>query len=198
VPERTFVGQRASRVAVLADVHANPVALAAVAEEIAVEEPDLVVFAGDLTWGPLPEETWALVLALGASVGGRTLFVRGNAERTLSELRRRPDERELTAREQWLLDQHAESTLDALEEFAEGAVVEIGGLGPSRFCHGSPRSDEELITRGTPEERMRALLTGVPERVLVSAHTHIHIERQATLLPRRWSRPCSSRRRLRR
>jgi predicted phosphodiesterase len=177
VPERTFVGQRASHVAVLADVHGNPVALAAVAEEVIGREPDLVVFVGDLTWGPLPEETWALVLALDESVGGRTLFVRGNAERALSELRHRGDEREPTAREQWLLDQHAESTLDALEEFAEGAVVEIGGLGPTRFCHGSPRSDEELITPGTPDERIRALLTGVPERVLVSAHTHIQFDR---------------------
>ena len=179
MPTRTFVSQRANRVAVLADVHGNPFALAAVAEEIVVGEPDLVVFAGDLTWGPLPEETWALLLALGDSVGGRTLFVRGNAERALIELRRRNEERELSARERWMLDEHAESTLDTFEEFAEGALVDIEGLGPTRFCHGSPRSDEELITPATPDKRMRELLTGVPERVLVSAHTHIQFDRIA-------------------
>ena len=46
-----------------------------------------------------------------------------------------------------------------------------------RFCHGSPRSDEELITPATPDPRMRALLEGVEERVLVSAHTHIQFDR---------------------
>ena len=47
-----------------------------------------------------------------------------------------------------------------------------------RFCHGSPRSDEELITYATPEERIDALLRGVDERVLVSAHTHIQFDRR--------------------
>jgi predicted phosphodiesterase len=169
--------QRASRVAVLADVHGNAIALAATSAEVVFAKPDLVVFVGDLTWGPLPEETWALVVTLRDSVGGRTLFVRGNAERALCELRNTPADCELTARERWMLAQHTASTLDAFEEFAEAAVVEIEGLGPTRFCHGSPRSDEELITPATPDERMRALLADVPERVLVSAHTHVQFDR---------------------
>ncbi len=52
------------------------------------------------------------------------------------------------------------------------------GLGPVRFCHGSPRSDEELVTFATPETRIRALMEGVPERVLVSAYTHIQFDRE--------------------
>jgi predicted phosphodiesterase len=60
----------------------------------------------------------------------------------------------------------------------ETAIVEIAGLGAVRFCHGSPRSDEELITFATPEPRMRALLEGVPEKVLVSAHTHLQFDRR--------------------
>jgi hypothetical protein len=64
-----------------------------------------------------------------------------------------------------------------LATFVQGAVVEIDGLGPTRFCHGSPRSDEELITFATPEARIRAALAGVDERVLVTAHTHIQFDR---------------------
>ena len=45
---------RARRVAVLADVHGNAVALAAVLAELEREQPDAVVHCGDLTWGPLP------------------------------------------------------------------------------------------------------------------------------------------------
>src|SRR5215210_5811859 len=62
------------RVAVLSDVHGNAVALQAVLEELSAENLDRVVFGGDLTWGPLPEETLALVSELLTPA----LFVRGN------------------------------------------------------------------------------------------------------------------------
>lgn len=171
------VQNRASRVAVGADVHGNAIALAAVAEEIVAAEPDLLVFLGDLTWGPLPEETWRIVCELRVALPGRTLFVRGNADRALCKLWRTRDASERTPREHWMLAQHSEATLVALESFSDGAAVEIDGLGPTRFCHGSPRSDEELITPGTPDRRIRKLLAGVPERILVSGHTHIQFDR---------------------
>ena len=67
------------RVAVLSDVHGNAVALAAVLAELSTEQPDLIVSGGDLTWGPLPEETFALASGLNAR------FVRGNADRAVLE-----------------------------------------------------------------------------------------------------------------
>ena len=73
----------AHRVAVLSDVHGNAVALEAVLAELRDERPDLVIFGGDLTWGPLPEQTLALVDDLDI----RKLFVRGNADRALLEPR---------------------------------------------------------------------------------------------------------------
>jgi len=163
-------------VAVLSDVHGNPVALAAVLHELEAVSPDLVVFGGDLTWGPLPRET----LALARELRTRTIFVRGNAERGLSGLagaRERGTGEAATPRERWLLDRHDDEERAFLASFVEGAVVEIDGLGPTRFCHGSPRSDEELITFATPEARIRAALAGVDERVLVTAHTHIQFDR---------------------
>jgi predicted phosphodiesterase len=163
-------------VAVLSDVHGNAVALAAVLDELDAVSPDLVVFGGDLTWGPMPRET----LALARELRTRTIFVRGNAERALSELagaRERGAGEAATPRERWLLDRHDEEERAFLANFVEGAVVEIDGLGRTRFCHGSPRSDEELITFATPEARIRAALAGVDERVLVTAHAHIQFHR---------------------
>jgi putative phosphoesterase len=174
---RSVPSHRASRVAVVADVHGNAVALGAVAKELAVAEPDLLVFLGDLTWGPLPEESWKIVRDLEESYAGRVLFVRGNAERRLCELRRRPPPLEAGPRDHWLLAQHAVAALDALECFEQSVLVDVEGLGEIRFCHGSPRSDEELITPGTPRRRMRALMADVSERILVSGHTHIQFDR---------------------
>jgi predicted phosphodiesterase len=157
-------------------VHGNAIALEPVLREVAEEGPDLVVFGGDLTWGPLAEETFRLVDPL----RGSAIFVRGNAERALAEAAARRlagDDHGLGPRERWMLERHSVEMLEFLESFVEGAVVSVGGLGPVRFCHGSPRSDEELVTFATPELRIRALMEGVPERLLVTAHTHIQFDR---------------------
>jgi putative phosphoesterase len=152
---------------VLSDVHGNAVALAAVLDELEEAAPDLVVFGGDLTWGPLPQETLALVDA----VARPTMFVRGNADRALSESATTP-------RSTWMLGIHTDAQRARLAAFPETVAFSVEGLGPVRICHGSPRSDEELITYVTPEPRMRALMEGVDERVLVSAHTHLQFDRE--------------------
>jgi Icc-related predicted phosphoesterase len=69
-----------SRVAVLSDVHGNAVAFEAVLEEVAEAEPDLVVCGGDLTWGPLPEET--RVLAEGIEQPVRSTCAATRSERS--------------------------------------------------------------------------------------------------------------------
>lgn len=159
----------ADRVAVLSDVHGNTVALEAVLAELEGVGPDLVVFGGDLTWGPEPEATLALVDGLSMPA----VFVRGNAERTLLAEGDEP-----TERKPWLLGQHSPEALARLATFAEQASVDVNGLGPVRFCHGSPRSDEEVVTPETRDERVRTFMQGVAERVLVTAHSHLQFDRQ--------------------
>jgi putative phosphoesterase len=161
--------RNARRVAVLSDVHGNAVALEAVLAEVARLQPDLVVFGGDLTWGPPPEETLALVDGLSCPA----LFIRGNAERALLE----PQD-EVTERASWLLARHSPAALTFLRSFAEQLAVDVDGLGAVRFCHGSPRSDEELVTPETPDERIAALSGEITEQTLVTAHTHLQFERR--------------------
>jgi putative phosphoesterase len=52
-------------------------------------------------------------------------------------------------------------------------VVEVDGV---LFCHGSPRSDEEMITQITPPERLRPMLQGVAADLIVCGHTHHQFE----------------------
>ncbi|MGE5830331.1 MAG: metallophosphoesterase family protein [Micromonosporaceae bacterium] len=160
------------RVAVLSDVHANIPALAAVLAEVERIDPDLVVFCGDLTWGPEPTRTVELVAAL----GDRGLFVRGNADRAVLDFARggRPLER---PRDSWMPGQHSTTALEFLAAVPFSVIVEVRGLGPVRFCHGSPRSDTELVTPRTPVERFAELIDGVEERVLVTGHTHVQFDR---------------------
>ncbi len=162
------------RVAALADVHGNAPALAAVLAEVQQEAPDLVVFCGDLTWGSLPGETIALVRSLEMPVR----FVRGNAERALLELRA-GEVAEPTARERWMLARHSEDELAWIEAFEPTVSVDVDALGPTCFCHGSPRSDEECVTERTPVERVREFMADRDERVVVTAHVHLQYERRA-------------------
>ena len=154
------------RVAVLSDVHGNAPALEAVLAEVERAEADLIVFGGDLTWGPLPEETFELVRGLGAR------FVRGNADRAVLE------NVSETEREQWMQAHHTDEMRELLASFEEQVVVEVDGLGAVRFCHGSPRTDEECVTPETPEERVREFSAGVEEHVIVTAHVHIQFDRE--------------------
>jgi putative phosphoesterase len=159
------------RVAALSDVHGNVPALEAVLADIEASGAELVVFCGDLTWGPDPSGTAALV----ASLGERAVCVRGNGDRFVGELLAgRPP---TTPRERWVPGRHSPEAARFIAGFHFNVVVEIAGLGPVRFCHGSPRSDNELITPGTPQERFRELAAGIDERVLVSGHSHLQFDR---------------------
>jgi putative phosphoesterase len=153
-------------VAVISDVHGNAVAFAAVLAELEREQPDLIVSCGDLTWGPLAEQTFELARGLNAR------FVRGNADRAVLE------NASETEREQWMQEHHTDEMREFLGAFEEQVVVEIDGLGPVRFCHGSPRTDEECVTPETPEQRVREFSEGVDERVIVTGHVHIQFDRE--------------------
>ncbi len=56
--------------------------------------------------------------------------------------------------------------------------LEVDGLGDVLFCHGSPRSDEELVTVETPESRLAEAVAGTSAGIIATAHTHVRYERQ--------------------
>src|SRR5262249_20659847 len=62
--------------------------------------------------------------------------------------------------------------------------LEVDGLGPTLFFHGTPRSDEEIVTRISPDSRFAGSLAGRSEGVLVRGHTPVQFDR--AVLGRRW------------
>jgi putative phosphoesterase len=148
------------RVAALYDVHGNLPALEAVLVELETVQPDLVVLGGDIVLGPFPRETLETVLALDE----RARFVRGNTDRVLDEFA-------------------AASLTPEQRDFLAGlpltVSLEIDALGPVLFCHGSPRDDEEIVTRLSPDGRLAPMLAGVDEPVVVGGHTHVQYDRRA-------------------
>ena len=153
------------RVAALADVHGNAPALAAVLEDVEREQPDLVVFGGDLTWGSLPQETLELVRTL--EIPAR--FVRGNGDRSVGEY--------LEGRGSWMAAAHDPQDVEFLRSFEDVVSVEVEGLDSTCLCHGSPRSDIECVTERTPVDRVREFMADRSEKVVVTAHVHVQYDR---------------------
>jgi putative phosphoesterase len=146
-------------VAALYDVHGNVPALDAVLAEPDVAAAEIVVFGGDVVAGPWPSETMERLRELGA----RTLWLHGNADRLPSA---------------WAAEQLTSEQRRFLSELPSTQIVAVGGLGETLFCHGSPRSDEESITAVTSEERLRGILAGVEQRMVVCGHTHHQFDRR--------------------
>lgn len=168
------------RVAALYDIHANAPALEAVLVEVERAGVDRIVIGGDVVPGPLPAETIERLRAL----GDRAVFVRGNGDRWVVDAFDAPgsmsdgDEHPGRPWAAWTAEAIDRRDRDLLASFAERAVLDVDGLGPTLFCHGSPRGDEELLTGLTPERRWRPALEGVAEAVVVCGHTHAQFDRQ--------------------
>lgn len=147
------------RVAALYDVHGNLPALEAVLEDVDREGVDHVVFGGDAVSGPWPAETLARI----ESLGSRALSVIGNADRAL---------------EPWRLERLGAEGHAVVLGWPLTVTLELEGLGRVLFCHATPRSDEEIVTRITPDERMREVLAGVDADVVVHGHVHVRYDRR--------------------
>jgi len=146
------------RVAALCDVHGNLPALEAVLAEVSSLEVDRIVCGGDVVAGPFPRE------CLDKLVGADAVFVRGNADR---ESPRAPE-----GTWEWIA-----ANLDPLSIAFLRDLPQAVALGGVLYCHGSPRDDDEILTRVSSDERFRAALAGVEERLVVGGHTHVQFER---------------------
>ncbi len=159
------------RIAALYDVHGNLPALEAVLAEIESLEVDLVVFGGDIAPGPMPRETLDRVLALRE----RARLIRGNGERELAAPSDGDDPWTVSAR--WGAQQLPNEQVASMASLPERVTLGVDGLGGVLFCHGSPRSDDEIITLVSSHERLTAILSGVQERTVVCGHTHSQFDR---------------------
>jgi putative phosphoesterase len=172
--------QKGSRVAAIYDVHGNLPALEAVLADLESVTPDLMVVGGDVVAGPMPAEVLDRLAALGESV----CFVRGNADREVGaaydngwyvDAMDAADSAERVAA--FAASKIDRAHRDLLASFTERLVVEVEGVGPVLFCHGSPRSDEEILTKATAEGRLREILAEVDQDLVVCGHTHAQFDR---------------------
>lgn len=154
-------------VAALADIHGNVQALDAALADPRVAAADLIVVLGDIVAGTFPAETFDRL----AGLGDHVRILRGNADRIVLE----EDEEEAS----WVRNRLGAQRLASVRAWPTSFVIAVGGLGGIRCCHATPRSDDEIITRITPDGDLAAILKGTDERLVVGGHTHVQFDRRA-------------------
>jgi predicted phosphodiesterase len=156
-------------VAVLSDVHGVLPVLEAILAEPDVGAADLVVVTGDHAAGPMPAETLDAL----AGLGERGVLVRGNADRELVEIARgaaSPHPESV-----WAAGALRPDQLERLAGLPHPVILDLEGFGPTVFCHGTPRDDDEVVLVDSPPERWAQVLDGLGEavRTVVCGHTHM-------------------------
>ena len=155
------------RFAVIADIHGNALALAAVLADIAAQGIPQIVNLGDVFSGPMdPAGVWDLLKDRDIPC------VRGNHDRYLVDM---------TPGEMWLTDRLTHSLLP------EPALAWIRGLPEALSwdgiyaCHATPCDDnlywtEEVLdgaVRLAPRDMIEARAEGIEAGLILFAHTHL-------------------------
>ena len=165
------------RVAALYDIHGNLPALEAALDAADAAGVDAIVVGGDVALGPMPREALDRVVALGP----RARVLSGNCDRLLVDAFDGRPLAPLPAAVQeaiaWCAGQLDRAHRDFLAALPPIQTLDVGRLGVTLFCHASPRSDDEIVTAATPADRVRPMLAGVAQRVVVCGHTHMHFDR---------------------
>ena len=169
-----------NRIAALYDVHGNLPALEAALAAADADRADVILVGGDVVPGPMPRETLERLLALGP----RARFIRGNCDRLVVDAfdgRPLPPRLPASVRESfaWTAGQLDRRHRDFLAALPATLAMAVAGLGDVLFCHASPRSDEEILTSITPVERLRPMLEGATQPLVVCGHTHMQFDRTA-------------------
>jgi putative phosphoesterase len=161
------------RILALYDVHGNPDALEAVLTDPRSASPDAIVVGGDVVPGAFASDVLDRLEAL----SGDVRWVRGNGERETAAAVDAPrtadgDAAEMSA---FTAQQLGPERARKLGELPLSIMVD-GVL----FCHATPRSDEEIVTRISPPERWSEVLADVEAPLVVAGHTHQQDDRMVS------------------
>ena len=165
------------RVAAIYDIHGNLPALEAVLQDIRRVGVDRVVVGGDVVPGPMCRGVMECLLGLEMPVQ----FIHGNCEREMLAVAASVGKSSLPERYQsalrWVAQELGTEYQQLMASWPGTLAVEIEGLGKVLFCHATPRDDNEIFTRLTPEDRLLPVFSEVNTPVVVCGHTHMQFDR---------------------
>lgn len=164
------------RIAALYDIHGNLPALEAVLREVANANCDRVVVGGDVVPGPMCRECLAAIAGLGLPVD----CIRGNCESALLQQLRGAEPPGLPEAARDAMRWVGRQLTPQQTEWISGWPLSITlstDVGDVLFCHATPRDDNEIFTRLTPDENLLPLFRGIDAAAVICGHTHMQFDR---------------------
>jgi len=171
------------RLAILADIHGNLPALEAVIQELERIQPDYVVLNGDLINGtPFSSQVIDHVRRLD------WLVVRGNHEFYYLDYNTEravpgSEDGERWGQLHWLIENLSPDQGHYLAMLPDERGFFIPGTQPLRIAHGVPGQNRVGFYTHQTNAEIAAKLEHVQERTLISAHTHIQLDRHVRANP---------------
>lgn len=165
------------KIAVLADVHGNLPALEAVMAELETQQPDLVVLNGDLI-NAVPFSPQVIDRVRSQD----WIVVRGNHEfyyLNWGTDRAAPgsDDPARWGQLHWLIERITPEQGNFLAALADERTLYVPGTQPLRVAHGVPGRNRVGFYNEQKEAKIAQELHEIGERTLISAHTHVQIDR---------------------
>src|SRR4029078_11390107 len=165
-------------VAALYDIHGNLPALEAVLEEVRAESVDRIVIGGDIVPGPLPRETFELLLNLQIPVD----FTRGNGDRAVLDVMNGFEETSVPEHFRpiirWTAEQLNDSHRRILESWPPTFRLDVDGVGRVLCCNATPDSNMPIFSRATSEEKLMPIFSALDVDLVVCGHTHMQFDRK--------------------
>jgi predicted phosphodiesterase len=164
------------KIAALYDIHGNLPALDAVLREIAGAGIDRIVIGGDVVPGPMCSECLAAISSLPIPVD----CIRGNCEHAMLQQMSGYEPHGLpeSARDamRWVGRQLTPEQIEWISGWLPSLTLQTD-VGDVLFCHATPRDDNEIFTRLTPEEHLQSVFSGVGAGTVICGHTHMQFDR---------------------
>ena len=165
------------RLAVLADIHGNLPALQAVQAELERLQPDVVILDGDLI-NPMPFNNAVVDIVRSSNWA----VVRGNHEFYLLDYgtERAPQgagDLERWGSLHWLVKQIGAAQANFLAALPDEISLRFPGVQPIRVAHGVPGRNRVGFYQAMPAEKILPAIDAIEERNIISAHTHVQVDR---------------------
>ncbi len=163
------------RIALIADIHGNLVALETVFQDLSREPIDQIICLGDVgSLGPQPHEVLDRLRRL------RCPVILGNTDAWLLEppiAKERDSEnlRIMYAINAWDAEQLTSEDRAYLQTFPPLLELPLDGKNTLLCYHGSPSSFDDVIAATTPVADLKRMLAGYSATIMAGGHTHIQM-----------------------
>jgi putative phosphoesterase len=155
-----------TKLAIIADIHANLVALESTLADIKTQSITNILCLGDVgNFGPQPKETLELIREIGCPV------VMGNSDANVLKPRQVEKDRLILEVESWCAEQLQDEHKAFVRTFKPIIELELDNLKILAY-HGSPKSYNDPITATTSDEVLETYFANYKADIFMGGHTH--------------------------